>query len=215
MKIFFSELTKLNPTVISTVLKMNEEIGELNREVLKFIPYKDCNKKFIATSPEATFALEELIGELLDVGQTTATMMFVMDKLHGIGEYAIERHLKKLHDKGYTFDETKDYSLKNEAGELQLVLPELLINTNLMQTCLKIGEEAGELSQLVGKFSAMSGEEQHRIDEKQLNIAIVQELLDVAQCCVTMLYTLVDKYGIDVDAILTKHRNKLHEHGYC
>lgn len=215
MKIFFAELTKLNPTVISTVLKMNEEIGELNREVLKFLPYKDCNKKFITSNSEATNALNELIGELLDVGQTTATMMFVMDKLHGIGEYAIEKHLNKLHDKEYSFDETKDYSLKNENGELQLVLPELLINTNLMKTCLKIGEEAGELSQLVGKFSAMSGEEQHRIGEKELNIAIVQELLDVAQCCVTMLYILVDKYGIDVEKILTKHRQKLHNHGYC
>lgn len=214
MRIYFAELKKLQPTLISTILKMNEEIGELNREVLKFLPYKDCNKKYIANS-EAHFILNDLIGELLDVGQTTATLFFALHPSAKTANFAISKHLQKLERKHYSFCKEEEYILAKEDGEVHLVLPELLINTNLLQTCLKIGEEAGELSQLVGKKQQLSGEKTTALNENELNLAILEGLLDVAQCCVTMLYILVDKYDIDIATILAKHKAKLQEHGYC
>ena len=216
MKIYFAELKKLKPTLVSTILKMNEEIGELNREVLKFLPYKDCNKKYIANNPEASFVLKDMIGELLDVGQTTATLFFALNPSEEIANYAISKHLEKLERKNYSFCKEEKYVFAKEDGEVHLVLPELLINTNLLQTCLKIGEEAGELAQLVGKKQKMSGEKNnYSLNKNQLDIAILEGLLDVAQCCVTMLYILVDKYDIDVEVILARHKAKLKERGYC
>ena len=216
MKIYFSKLKKLSPTMVSTILKMNEEIGELNREVLRFLPYKDCSKKVIKSIPEADKALQDLIGELLDVGQTTATMFFTLNPSEELANRAISQHLYKLRRKGYSYDQEEKYSLVEEFGEMHLVLPELLINTNLLQTCLKIGEEAGELSQLVGKKQKMSGEQNnYEFSPEELDIAILDGLLDVAQCCVTMLYILVDKYNIDVSDILARHIAKLRRRGYC
>lgn len=216
MKIYFAELKKLKPTMVSTILKMNEEIGELNREVLRFLPYKDCSRKVISTIPEANEALQDLIGELLDVGQTTATMFFTLNPSKELANKAISLHLAKLRKKGYSYNQEEEYSLVEESGEMHLVLPELLINTNLLQTCLKIGEEAGELSQLVGKKQKMSGENNnYEFSPEDLNSALLGGLLDVAQCCVTMLYILVDKYNIDVTNILEKHISKLRVRGYC
>ena len=189
---------------------MNEEIGELNREVIKFSPYMNVGKTYLTYHEDVRKNLDELISELLDVGQTSATMIFLLSKGNCTLEEALQKHLKKLHKKGYEFLYEKESFLKKENNILSFSLPKLVINTNIIMTCLKIGEEAGELAKILKNFDGSHLSEKMKED-------ILSELLDVAQCCVTMLYILVENYDIDVEEMLRNHYNKLSDrkHQYC
>lgn len=221
MEIYFYELTKLSPSLSSTIFKMNEEKGELSREILKFYPYLNASKEYINKNLKIKKNFNNIVEELLDVGQTTATMLFVIqkgNKLNGITlDDIILEHLKKLDKKGYVYNHEKQFHIKNDIVDgkniAKIELPKLIIDTNMILTCLKIDEEAGELVQFAGKKSGMSGE--IFIDDSDvINKGIVLELIDIMQCCVTMLYLLVDKYDINVNEILKNHMNKLKSHGY-
>ncbi len=217
MKIYFKELKKLSPTLISTVIKMNEEVGELSREVNKFFPYVGYTEKQLRSNKYAKDLLSKVIGELLDVGQTACTMFFLLHRKKEIDStLVITKHLTKLKSKQYIVNSShnyNDYYLEMDDDNCIISLPRLDIDTDLIRTFLQIAEEVGELSQLVGKKTGMSGEK-NQLPAEEINNLIANELLDVAQCCVTMLYILA-RFGIDVDTILNNHIQKLHEHGYC
>ncbi len=74
-------------------------------------------------------------------------------------------------------------------------------------------EEAGELSEAIGKFRALSGESEQR-DAREVAWAISRELLDVAQTAVTMMFVLEEQYDVDLDAVLRSHVQKLIAKGY-
>lgn len=74
-------------------------------------------------------------------------------------------------------------------------------------------EEAGELSAAIGKFRALSGEQERR-DAREVAWAISRELLDVAQTAITMMFVLEEQYDVDLDAVLRAHLQKLIDKGY-
>lgn len=74
-------------------------------------------------------------------------------------------------------------------------------------------EEAGELAQVIGKFRGMSGESSV-LEENKCAQAIAEELLDVAQTSVTMMFVLEEEYGIDINKELDRHYEKLLRKGY-
>jgi NTP pyrophosphatase (non-canonical NTP hydrolase) len=95
-----------------------------------------------------------------------------------------------------------------------LSLPKLnQLNPTLESTALKLMEEAGELAQVIGKFRGLSGE-QVCMDEKEIVVQIANELLDVAQTAVTMMFVLEDQFGIDIEDAVQRHCNKLERKGY-
>jgi NTP pyrophosphatase (non-canonical NTP hydrolase) len=96
-----------------------------------------------------------------------------------------------------------------------LTLPRLnRLNPSLESTALKIMEESGELAQAIGKFRGLNGETR-RIEEAQVMQFVAQELMDVAQTAVTMMFVLEEQYGIDLDKVLSEHIAKLRHKGYC
>jgi len=96
-----------------------------------------------------------------------------------------------------------------------VTLPRLnRLNPSLESTALKIMEESGELAQAIGKFRGLSGERQ-RLEEGEAMQRVAQELVDVAQTAVTMMFVLEEQYGIDLEAILKEHITKLRLKGYC
>jgi len=96
-----------------------------------------------------------------------------------------------------------------------LTLPKLnRLQPSLESTALKIMEESGELAQAIGKFRGMSGETLQVEDTKVIRI-IAQELMDVAQTAVTMMFVLEEQYEVDVEAVLAEHIAKLRRKGYC
>lgn len=74
-------------------------------------------------------------------------------------------------------------------------------------------EEAGELAQCIGKYRGLSGEE-IKLDETVVVEEIAKELLDVAQTAVTMMFVMEDQFGIDIDAMVQRHVEKLFRKGY-
>ena len=74
-------------------------------------------------------------------------------------------------------------------------------------------EEAGELGAVIGKFRGLSGEKV-AMDRQAVARAISQELLDVAQTAITMMFVLEEQHGVDIEAALTEHVRKLVRKGY-
>lgn len=96
-----------------------------------------------------------------------------------------------------------------------VTLPRLnKLNPSLESTALKIMEESGELAQAIGKFRGLNGETL-RVEEDEVMQLVAQELMDVAQTAVTMMFVLEEQYGIDIDEVLKSHVTKLRYKGYC
>lgn len=199
------KLDALRPTPHSTLLKLVEEAGELSRAVL-----------LLGKRPGEAGLLAEVVGELLDVAQTCVTMIFVMEEAYGIQVDAlIDAHLAKLDAKGYGYDHSRSYAIFTRGRFKCLALPRLeLPAVDLLTTVCKIQEELGELTQFLGKRRGASGEEADLSGAEAVR-GCALELLDVAQCCFTMMYLLALRYGVDMEAAVARHVAKLRRKGYC
>ena len=87
------------------------------------------------------------------------------------------------------------------------------LSPTMESTALKLMEEAGELAQAIGKYRGMSGEPGVH-EEKQVVQRIVEELVDVAQTAVTMMYVLEKEYNVDIEQTLRLHVEKMVNKGY-
>ncbi len=87
------------------------------------------------------------------------------------------------------------------------------LNPGLESTCLKLMEEAGELAQVIGKFRGLNGE-QEILDNEQLVDKISEELLDVAQVAISMMFVLENEYNINIHDKIDEHIDKLINKGY-
>jgi NTP pyrophosphatase (non-canonical NTP hydrolase) len=219
--IYLPKLNNLTPTLESTLLKAMEEAGELARAVLKFMLWENLSPEELAKQPKALELLADVKEELLDVAQTCVTMIFVMEDSFGIdADNLIGEHLGKLHDKGYSYDNNQSYritTIKNlHGGNYKYIsLPHLEISdVTLLTTVCKIQEELGELTQFLGKHAGASGE-QNCLDSDTVNKGAALELLDVAQCCFTMMYILAERYAVNIEQLLSQHVEKLKRKGYC
>ena len=96
-----------------------------------------------------------------------------------------------------------------------IALPKLnQLEPSLESTAIKLMEEAGELAQAIGKFRGLSGEHIEGYTEDEIMYMISQELLDVAQTAVSMMYVLEEQYQVDIGTALDKHIQKLIDKGY-
>ena len=96
-----------------------------------------------------------------------------------------------------------------------IALPKLnQLEPSLESTALKLMEEAGELAQAIGKFRGLSGEHIVGYSEDEVMYMISQELLDVAQTAVSMMYVLEEQYQVDIGKAFDKHIQKLIDKGY-
>jgi NTP pyrophosphatase (non-canonical NTP hydrolase) len=210
--IYLPKLNRLTPTLESTLLKAVEEAGELARAVLNFLPYE--NKP--GGGDECVRLLADVSEELLDVAQTCVTMIFVIEDFYGIrADALIDNHLEKLVLKGYRYDHDRTYRVATEGGFKCLNLPRLALEgVTLLTTVCKIQEELGELTQFLGKFAGASGEKRNLAEDDVMR-GCALELLDVAQCCFTMMYILAERHEVDIPGLLSRHVTKLRSKGYC
>ena len=74
-------------------------------------------------------------------------------------------------------------------------------------------EEAGELGAAIGKVRGLSGERVETGEEEAIR-HVAEELLDVAQTAVTMMFVLEESYGVAIEEILEAHIAKLVRRGY-
>jgi len=93
----FPKLNGLQPTLESTTLKLMEETGELAQAIGK---HRGLSGE--ATVMAADESLQRIAEELLDVAQTAATMMYVLEERHAVDLSALlDAHVAKLKLKGY------------------------------------------------------------------------------------------------------------------
>jgi NTP pyrophosphatase (non-canonical NTP hydrolase) len=95
-----------------------------------------------------------------------------------------------------------------------IALPRLNnLQPSLESTALKLMEEAGELGAAISRFKGLNGV---RVEGDRVELAknVSRELLDVAQTAVTMMYVLEEQYGLDLEAVLAEHVEKLMKKGY-
>jgi len=96
----------------------------------------------------------------------------------------------------------------------EISLPRLNnLQPGLESTCLKLMEEAGELAQVIGKFRGLNGETVEMEDGEVVN-KICEELLDVAQVAVSMMFVLENEYEISIEEKVSQHISKLVNKGY-
>ncbi|NLC76403.1 MAG: nucleotide pyrophosphohydrolase [Clostridia bacterium] len=95
-----------------------------------------------------------------------------------------------------------------------ITLPKLTnLSPTMESTALKLMEETGELAQAIGKFRGLNGETVD-LAEEQVVKKITEELLDVAQTAVSMMFVLEEMYGVNIDTALEEHIAKLAKKGY-
>lgn len=87
------------------------------------------------------------------------------------------------------------------------------LKPNIESTALKLMEEAGELAQLIGKYRGLNGED-CKMEEETVVGKIAEELLDVAQVAVSMMFVLEESYHIDIRDKVNHHIEKLVRKGY-
>ena len=215
-KLKLPRLKNLSPTLESTMLKLIEESGELARSVLAFLAYEHLSPDELSKDIMGLKTLGEVSGELLDVAQTCVTMIFVVEDNFQIRmEELIESHLAKLRDKGYDYDPTDHYYIISNHNYKYIHLPRLFMkDVTLLKTACKIQEELGEAGQFWGKGNAQSGET-NRLPSGEVLRGYCLELLDIAQCCFTMMYILEQRYNVDLDRLVAGHIAKLQQKGYC
>ena len=214
--ILLPKLNNLQPTLESTLFKAMEEAGELARAVLAFLPYEQLSPTVVAADSRTNRLLREVSEELLDLAQCCVTMIFVMEDHYQVrADLLIDTHLAKLQQKEYGYDQSLSYRIATVGNFKYLQLPRLeLPDVTLLTTVCKIQEELGELTQFLGKEAGASGET-GRMDGNQVLLGCAEELLDVAQCCFTMMYILAERHNVDVQQLLTVHVDKLRRKGYC
>lgn len=95
-----------------------------------------------------------------------------------------------------------------------IALPRLDGLTPTMEsTALKLMEEAGELAEAIGKARGLNGEPVEMPAQEILRM-ITRELLDVAQTAISMMFVLEEYYGVDIEAAVEEHIQKLVRKGY-
>ncbi|MDF2592029.1 MAG: nucleotide pyrophosphohydrolase [Clostridia bacterium] len=82
------------------------------------------------------------------------------------------------------------------------------LKPNIESTAIKLMEEAGELAQLIGKFRCLNGEK-HEMEEQEVIEKMCEELLDVAQVAVSMMFVLEETYNVDIEEKVQQHIQKL------
>lgn len=87
------------------------------------------------------------------------------------------------------------------------------LRPTLESTALKLMEEAGELGAAIGKVRGLSGERVVTAEDAALH-HVAEELLDVAQTAVTMMFVLEESFGVRIDEVLGSHIEKLVRKGY-
>ncbi|MCT4634352.1 MAG: MazG-like family protein [Firmicutes bacterium] len=87
------------------------------------------------------------------------------------------------------------------------------LNPGLESTCLKLMEEAGELAQVIGKFRGLNGEKV-KMEHNEVVDKISEELLDVAQVAISMMFVLEQEYDINIEKQIENHVDKLRGKGY-
>jgi len=87
------------------------------------------------------------------------------------------------------------------------------LKPTIVSCTFKVLEELGELVQLIGKHSGLSGETPIICEEVRIRRTVL-EALDVAQAAITMAHTLCELHELSLESFIESHERKLRQKGY-
>jgi len=106
-------------------------------------------------------------------------------------------------------------ALGRQMNQVSISFPALNNLTPTVESCtMKLIEELGELLQIIGKGNQMSGELPRLKTGERNPLRLIEEAFDVAQSAVTMIYTVAEKWDIDIEYQRELHEKKLRDRGY-
>ena len=214
MKYFMKlpELNCLTPDEYSTFKKIVEEVSECNQAIEELVLFEKQStvKNWLSMSDEELNDIRNkyrqllfcVLGEVMDIAQTCVSQLFVFEKK----EINVEKYFGI-----FSGNESKDiFYTKNNCRYIRL--EKTLNNDNLHTILNKVILSMGTIAQLE-KFIGSNGEKKI-LNENEFLEKYILELFNIIQNCFNILYSMEEKYSIDLELLFEQHVDKLIEKGY-
>ncbi|KMT21379.1 hypothetical protein [Clostridium cylindrosporum] len=212
------ELNCLRPNEQTTFKKLVEEVAECNYAIESLREYEEINdtnclllsdSEVYRIREEYKVHLNNVMGEIMDIAQVCASQLFVFENKKIDVQSLFNGYMNK-----YSVDEYKKqiiFELKGNCRYIHFAPTDR--NLNLEKTMNLIIFSMGKIAQL-GKFVGDNGEIPV-IDQDASNTKYVYELFSIVQNCFNLLYSMEEKYNINIKKIFDDHVIKLINKGYC
>jgi hypothetical protein len=210
------ELNCLKPNEHTTFRKLVEEIAECNTAIDDLRVYEaKHNSNYLLLSDEEVYRIREeykaklndVMGEIMDIAQVCASQLFVFEG-KGIDVQALFNEYRQGSFKGGT-----QYFFHVQNNCRYVHFEPTVKDTTLQSTMNLIILSMGKIAQL-GKFTGDNGEVP-TIDQETSQRKYVYELFEIIQNCFNLLYSMEEKYNIDMQKLFDSHVEKLVKKGYC
>jgi hypothetical protein len=210
------ELNCLSPNEHTTFRKLVEEIAECNTAIDDLKVYEEKhNTNYLLLSDEEVYRIREeykrrlndVMGEIMDIAQVCASQLFVFEGKGIMVQRLFNEYsnviLKTQYQTVFHVEKNCRYVHFEATGK----------NATLQSTMNLIILSMGKIAQL-GKFTGDNGEIP-TIDKETSNRKYVYELFEIIQNCFNLLYSMKEKYNIQMEQLFEYHVEKLIRKGYC
>jgi hypothetical protein len=212
------ELNLLSPSMETTFKKLVEEIAECNTAIEDLKKYEKANntnclllsdEEVSKIRSEYKVKLNDVMGEIMDIAQVCATQLFVFEN-SGINV----RELFKEYEETFEFNEIGTQPIFNTINNCRYIhFYPTTKGSTLQSTMNQIILSMGKVAQLA-KFTGENGEVPTISVEASIK-RYAFELFTTIQNCFNLLYSMDDKYRIDMTKLFDDHVDKLVRRGYC
>lgn len=209
------ELNCLKPNQHTTFKKLVEEIAECNKalEDLNQFEYKHNSNWLLLSDADVVrirgeykVMLSDVLGEIMDIAQVCASQLFVFEKL-GV-------NVNSIFEEYAEGNKLKDSAVFHTENNCRYVyLPQSEEKVSIQKTMNNIILCMGVIAQF-GKLTGENGETP-LMDTYELHLRYTFNLLDIIQYCFNLLFSMKNKYLVDIEDLFNIHLNKLVEKGYC
>lgn len=212
------ELNCLKPNEQTTFRKLVEEIAECNTAIEELREYEESNNtNCLLLSDEEVYRIREIykvklnnvMGEIMDIAQVCASQLFVFGSYDIDIQALFKEYMDTCDLKEY--DKQIIFQLKNNCRYIHFEPTNKA--ATLEKTMNLIILSMGKIAQL-GKFTGDNGEVPV-ISKETSNKKYVYELFEIMQNCFNLLYSIDEKYHINMEKLFDEHVEKLIKKGYC
>lgn len=212
------ELNCLRPNEQTTFKKLVEEVAECNHAIEALREYEESNNtNCLLLSDDEVYRIREeyklnlnnVMGEIMDIAQVCASQLFVFENKNINVQKLFNEYMNKYST--YEYKEQIIFELKGNCRYIYFA--PTAADLTLEKTMNLIIFSMGKIAQL-GKFTGDNGEVPV-INEDISNTKYVYELFSIVQNCFNLLYSMEEKYNINIKKIFEDHVEKLINKGYC
>jgi hypothetical protein len=212
------ELNCLKPNEQTTFRKLVEEVAECNTAIEELREYEESNNtNCLLLSDEEVYRIRDIykiklnnvMGEIMDIAQVCASQLFVFENYKIDVQALFKDYMDNCNLEEY--DSQSIFLLKNNCRYIHFAATTKAIT--LEKTMNMIIFEMGRIAQL-GKFTGDNGEVAI-ITKDTSNEKYVYELFEIMQNCFNLLYSIEEKYHINMEKLFEEHVDKLIKKGYC